>query len=218
MQRRAHRHDGVAQPPQALFDLLERPVAHQPGDRQRQLGRHLPLDRRRQSRRAGAIRRFTAAAMSASLQPMTQILWLSWPIDEAMAPRLMPKPLDEAVARLPWSLCAAQHRHLQDVALDVGHEGAVARRADRSTADRSRICPGRMPITGIAPGSLTGIWKVAAVTGLSFTRSSPTSGTSGRALKRSGVTGAPRQITECTLQVARSSSSTMSARWPAIRN
>ena len=32
-----------------------------------------------------AISRFTAIAMSSSLQPMTQILWLSWPTDEAMA-------------------------------------------------------------------------------------------------------------------------------------
>ena len=47
-----------------------------------------------------------------------------------------------------------------------------------------------------------GTWKVSAVTGRSFTESRPTSATSGRVRKRSGVTGAPRQITEWTLAAA----------------
>ena len=48
-----------------------------------------------------SISRFTAMAMSASLQPMTQTLWLSWPTDEAMAPRVMPKPLTKPCPTLP---------------------------------------------------------------------------------------------------------------------
>ena len=76
------------------------------------------------------------------------------------------------------------------------------------------MLPGRMPITGGDSPVPRGTWKVSAVTGRSFTESRPTSATSGRVRKRSGVTGAPRQITEWTLHVARSSSSTMSARWP----
>ncbi len=36
--------------------------------------------------------RLTAAAMSASLTPITVMLWLSWPTDAAIAPRFRPKP------------------------------------------------------------------------------------------------------------------------------
>ena len=43
-------------------------------------------------------KRLTAAAMSASSTPTTHRLWLSWPTDEAIAPRFMPKPLTKAVA------------------------------------------------------------------------------------------------------------------------
>ena len=49
--------------------------------------------------------RLTATAMSSSSMPTTQMLWLSWPTEEAMAPRCMPKPVTKArpiVPSLPW--------------------------------------------------------------------------------------------------------------------
>ena len=145
-----------------------------------------------------AISRFTATAMSASLQPMTQTLWLSWPIDEAMAPRVMPKPLTKPCPTLPWSLCRPRTATFRTSRCDVGHQ-APSRIAhvDRQPVGQDLARAGcRSPATDRAAPA--GTWKVAAVTGRSFTESSPTSGTSGRALKRSGVTGAPRQITDWT--------------------
>ncbi len=46
-----------------------------------------------------------ASAMSASSAPTTQMLWLSWPIEDAMAPRLMPKPFTKPRPILPFRPC-----------------------------------------------------------------------------------------------------------------
>jgi hypothetical protein len=83
--------------------------------------------------------------MSASLQPMTQTLWLSWPIDEAMAPLVMPKPLTKPCRRCRGRCGPAPPP--SDIALDVGHEGAVA---DRHF-DRQR------PVGIVQADSITGI-------------------------------------------------------------
>ncbi len=40
--------------------------------------------------------------MSSSSMPTTQILWLSWPTEEAMAPRCMPKPVTKPRPMLPF--------------------------------------------------------------------------------------------------------------------
>ena len=44
-----------------------------------------------------------ASAMSASLVPTTSRLWASWATVEAMAPRLMPKPLVKPTPKVPVS-------------------------------------------------------------------------------------------------------------------
>jgi hypothetical protein len=40
--------------------------------------------------------------MSWSSTPTTQMLWLSWPTEAAIAPRCSPKPVTKARAMLPF--------------------------------------------------------------------------------------------------------------------
>ena len=54
-----------------------------------------------------AMTRLTAAAMSASSTPTTVMLWLSWPTEEAMAPRFRPKPCTKPRPILRFLPCRA---------------------------------------------------------------------------------------------------------------
>ena len=126
----------------------------------------------------------------------------------------MPKPLTKPRPTLPWRLCRPSTATLSD----VGAESAT-KRAARATApsivSRSvRILPGRMPITGGDPPVPPAHGRSRAVTGRSFTESSPTSATSGRV--REPVRRHRRAAADHGLHRAggESSSSTMSARWP----
>src|SRR5258708_7481345 len=108
------------------------------------------------------INRFTAAAMSESLQPMTQTLWLSWPTDEAMAPRRMPKPLTKPCPTLPWVLCRPSTATFR--MSSAASATNAPSREDTLIASRSvRMLPGRMPITGRESPMPRGTGRVAAV-------------------------------------------------------
>jgi hypothetical protein len=68
--------------------------------------------------------RFTAAAMSESSTPITVRLWLSWPTDEAIAPRFQPEAVHEPASDVPVDAVAGDHRHLDHVGVGIGCERA----------------------------------------------------------------------------------------------
>ena len=74
--------------------------------------------------------------MSASSAPTTQILWLSWPTDEAIAPRFMPKPCTKAVAMIVVDAVARDDRDLDDVLAEIDAALAVVER--QRHAERAR--------------------------------------------------------------------------------
>lgn len=97
LQCRAQRESSVAQVMQGVADALVGFQAHQAGDRQRDLaGDPAVLDD--DEAPLISLRRWTACAMSSSLTPTTQMLWLSWPTVEAIAPFFSPKPWTKALA------------------------------------------------------------------------------------------------------------------------
>jgi hypothetical protein len=82
---------GLAQRDQLSRTVFIGLVAHQAGHRQGDLGNTLPFSATTKPPRI-SLNRLAATAISASVAPTTQMLWLSWPMVEAMAPRLRPKP------------------------------------------------------------------------------------------------------------------------------
>src|SRR5260370_1385488 len=85
-----------------------------------------------------SINRFTAAAMSESVHPMTQTLWLSWPTDEALAPLRRPSPPTKACPTLPWRLCRRRHQPAIERAEMAGRRaggGAVGIERPHAAAD-----------------------------------------------------------------------------------
>jgi len=110
--------------------------------------------------------------MSASLTPTTVMLWLSWPTDEAMAPRLRPKPVTKARPMFlffPWRATTAT--------LARSAAGSARRRLPSARTAIGTlpvmILPAVTPITGmVAEGP--GVTKSSAVTGVAFIESRPT--------------------------------------------
>ena len=160
-----------------------------------------------------SLSRLTATAMSPSSAPTTQILWLSWPTEEASAPRSRPKPLDEAHADVAIHAVARHDRDLHGIlARDRSTPFALAQRQSeaqllgddlaRRDADDGR----RRPLPAVAA-------KSAAVTRSALMLSRPTGATGPRRAKEPVVDRTPgRDRRRRTAQRSRSSRSTRSAR------
>ena len=74
------------------------------------------------------------------------MLWLSWPTEEAIAPRFMPKPWTKATRDIVVDAVPRDHRDLDDVLVEIDAALAV-RRTATSTGTRSvMILPGMTPI------------------------------------------------------------------------
>ena len=121
-----------------------------------------------------SIRRLTAAAMSASLAPTTVMLWLSWPTEEAIAPRFRPKPRTKLLPILPLMPCRSTTATLIT---------SLSRSGFRPLSPISRVASSRK--VRIRPGLtfITGVWfwpglgsqaKAAASTGVAFMDDKPT--------------------------------------------
>ena len=74
-----------------------------------------------------ASRRLTATAMSSSPAPTTQMLWLSWPTEEASAPSAKAKALHEPAANIAVTAMALEHADLEQIVLRIGVPKAVAK-------------------------------------------------------------------------------------------
>ena len=134
---------GGAQAMQLVLDLLEAAVAHQAGDRQRQFGPSPAVRRPTTKPPWSAISRLTAAAMSASSAPTTQMLWLSWPTDGGDGAALQAEALDEAAPDVAgWCRAGSSTATLRMSACRVGVD--ARRRAYGSSTVRCsvRILPG----------------------------------------------------------------------------
>ena len=152
--------------------------------------------------------------MSASLQPMTQTLWLSWPTDEAMAPRLMPKPLTKPCPTLPWR-CAGPAPPPSGCRAPTSATNAPSRERHVDRQPVGQDLPGRMPITGgdspVPRGHVEGLGRHRP----QLHRIEPDQrhvGPRPEAVRRHRRAAADHGVDLAA--VARSSSSTMSARWP----